>query len=436
MSDNIYTGRNTKEKVLSINLKSSHLTLAIISTLIVTFIIWAKYSYLDEMARTDLARVTPSLKTQFIQSLDGGLIKTLHVQEGQFVKKGKLLAEIDATEFKSKMDQHQIKITSMKIRALRLLSEASGKKFIIPTELYQESPSTANSEMKLHQSRTQELALKLKLLIDEKLGLSQQIDEQRSLKRSYLRALELKNKEFKMLNNLKLSGSVSPKELLDIERAIADLESQIEQSSSKVAQKQTQHDSVAKKTAELKVGFKKDAYREYNQMKSELSSLLKENISVSDKVDRTSLYSPVDGIVHRVLTHTRGGVLKPGDTLFEIIPLDEKLIVEAKIDPKDIGFITEGMKAFVKITTYDFALFGGLDGQVKQISPDVVMEKDKAYYIVKIETKKSYLKRMGQEYAIIPGMNAQVDILTGRKTVLQYLLKPIFKAKQQALTER
>lgn len=436
MKHDVFTGRNPKERVLANDLKAGHYILAIVISIITAFIIWSKYSYLDEMARTDLARVSPSMKTQFIQSLDGGIIKHLHIKEGQMVKKGDLLAEIDATEFQSKMDQHHIKITSMKIKALRLLSEATGKDFHIPTELYQQSPSTANSEIKLHQSRTQELALKLKILIDEKIGLSQQIDEHQSAKRSQMRALELKNKEFKMLNNLKISGSVSPKELLDIERAIGDLESQIEQSSSKIAQKKTQKDSISKKAAELRVAFKKEAYREYNQMKSELSSLLKENISVSDRVDRTMLYSPVDGIVHQVLTHTQGGVLKPGDTLVEIIPLDEKLIIEAKILPKDIGFIAEGMQAFIKVTTYDFSLFGGLDGTVKQISPDVVIEKDQAYFVVKIETEKSYLERMGQQYAIIPGMNAQVDILTGRKTVLQYILKPIFKAKQQALTER
>ena len=239
-----------------------------------------------------------------------------------------------------------------------------------------------------------------------------------------------------MLNNLKNTGSVSPKEILDIQRSIAELESQIEQSNSKIRQKKIEKEAVSKKVAELRVAFKKEAYGKYNQMKSELSSLLKENISVSDKVDRTLIHSPVHGVVHQVLTHTQGGVIKPGETLLEITPLDEKLIVEAKINPKDIGFISPGMKAFVKVTTYDFSLFGGLDGVVKHISPDVVMEKDQAYFIVKIETEKAYLERHGVKYPIIPGMSAQVDILTGKKTVLQYLLKPIFKAKQQALTER
>lgn len=436
MKHDVFTGRDSKEKVFSHSLSSAQTILYALCGLLLTFILWAKFSYLNEMARTDQARISPSSKTQYIQSLDGGILKNLYTQEGTIVNKGDLLAEIDATEFQSKMEQHQIKILSLKIQALRLLSEATGKKFSIPEKLYEQSPSTAQSEIQLHQKRQEELELKVKIYIDEQLGLSQQIQEENSAKRSYEKSLELKQQEHEMLSNLKKSGSVSPKELLDIKSTIAELESQIEQSLSKIEQKQTQKDSISKKVAELRVAFKKEAYGQYNKMKSELSALLKENISVSDKVDRTLIYSPVHGVVHQVLTYTQGGVIKPGETLLEITPMDEKLIVEAKIHPKDIGFITPGMKAFVKVTTYDFSLFGGLDGKVKHISPDVVMEQDQAYFVVKIETEKAYLERQGKKYPIIPGMSAQVDILTGEKTVLQYLMKPIFKAKQQALTER
>lgn len=432
----IYSGRDPKAVILNHKLHAAHYLLASLLFLVVSFCVWAHFCQLDELARTDLARVSPSMKTQYIQSLDGGILKNIYIQEGQIVKEGDLLAEIDATEFQSKMDQHLIKINNLKIKAVRLLSEATGKDFVVPDELQEKAPTLASAQVNLYQSRKQELSLKLKILFDEKIGLNQQIEELESAQRSFERSLHLKRKEYAMLDNLKSSGSVSAKELLDIERAVSELESEIEQSQSKIEQKQTSRQSIAKKAAELRVTFKKEAYREYNQMKSELASLLKENISVSDKVDRTSIYAPVDGIVHQVLTHTQGGVLKPGDTLVEIIPMDEKLIIEAKIAPKDIGFIHEGMKATVKVTTYDYALFGGLDGKVKQISPDVVMEKDQAFFIVKIQTEKSYLEKHGQRYAIIPGMSAQVDILTGTKTVLQYILKPIFKAKQKALTER
>ena len=434
--NDIYTGRSPKEKILNQKSYAAHMTLSSLVILCLCFILWAALTKVDEIARTDQGRISPSLKTQYIQSLDGGILKKLHVQEGQMVKKGTLLAEIDPTQFQSKMDQHTIKIQSLKIKALRLLSEATSKHFVIPQNLKEQAPTIAASEEKLYQSRTTEHALKLKILRDEKKGLEQQIEETDSAIRSYQRTLSLKEQEYSMLKNLKSSGSVSTKELLDIQSSISDLHSQIEQGFSKQEQKQTQIDSLLKKIEESKITFKKDAYREYTQMKSELSSLLKENISVSDKVDRTSLYSPVDGIIHQVLTHTQGGVLKPGDTLCEIIPIDEKLIVEAKILPKDIGFIHPGMKASVKVTTYDYSLFGGLDGTVLQISPDVIIEKDQAFYLVKIETDKSYLERMGVQYPIIPGMNAQVDILTGHKSVLAYILKPIFKAKQKALTER
>lgn len=239
-----------------------------------------------------------------------------------------------------------------------------------------------------------------------------------------------------MVEKLHHSGSVSPLEYLQIERAVSESQGHLAQIEHRQAQVEQQQHVLTQRAAELIASFQKDTSSDYHRACIELQQLLEEGHALEDRQQRTQIRSPVDGIVHREYLHTQGAVLRPGDPIFDVVPTGEKLIFEVKIPPKDIGFVHKGMQAHVKLTTFDFSLYGGLEGVVDHVSPDIMYDKDSSYYLVRITTDKTYLERHGKIYPIIPGMAASVDIRTGERTVMDYWLKPILKARQRALTER
>ena len=228
------------------------------------------------------------------------------------------------------------------------------------------------------------MELKIQAVVDEGKQAEQSLLEEKAGLEQLETTLNLKQKEFDMLKNLQSNGAVSPQELIQAEKAIVEAEGQIKQTKYRIEKIQQQKIAIKNKKEETKSSYEKDAYEEYNRAKLQLSQIQDEQISISDKVARTQLKSPVHGIIKKLYVNTEGGVLRPGDTLFEIVPKDEKLIIEAKVNPKDIGFIHEGMRARVKITAYDFSLYGGIDGEVESISPDVLVERDQTYYMARV----------------------------------------------------
>ncbi|APF03161.1 TPA: HlyD family type I secretion periplasmic adaptor subunit [Legionella pneumophila] len=353
-------------------------------------IIWANYAILDEVT-TGQGKVIPSSEVQVIQNLEGGIIQNIFVKEGQIVKKDQILMQIDNTRFMSSYAEAEKKIDALEIEIIRLNAEISNTKPVFPEKLTKTYPHLVQDQLSLYESRMREL---------------NQLEK----------SLELAQKELNLTRPLLKGGSVSEVEVIRLERTVSEIKGSIEK-------------------------FKSEELDRLNKARTELFALIEANKADKDRLTRTTVRSPVYGIVKQIKTKTIGGVVQPGNDLLEIVPLDDTLLIEAKIRPSDIGFIHPGQKAMVKITAYDFSIYGGLEGIVEHISADTIIDeqtdkKEESYYIVKVRTEKNYLGTEKNPLPIIPGMQATVDILTGQKSVLQYLLKPIIKAKQSALRER
>ncbi|AAU27599.1 TPA: HlyD family type I secretion periplasmic adaptor subunit [Legionella pneumophila] len=353
-------------------------------------IIWANYAILDEVT-TGQGKVIPSSEVQVIQNLEGGIIQNIFVKEGQIVKKDQILMQIDNTRFMASYAEAEKKIDALEIEIIRLNAEISDTKPVFPDKFIKTYPHLVQDQLSLYESRMREL---------------------NQLKKS----LELAQKELDLTRPLLKGGSVSEVEVIRLERSVSEIKGNIEK-------------------------FKSEELDKLNKARTELFALIEANKADKDRLTRTTVRSPVYGIVKQIKTTTIGGVVQPGSDLLEIVPLDDTLLIEAKIRPSDIGFIHPGQKAMVKITAYDFSIYGGLEGVVEHISADTIIDektdkKEESYYIVKVRTDKNYLGTEKKPLPIIPGMQATVDILTGQKSVLQYLLKPIIKAKQSALRER
>ncbi|HAT1922249.1 TPA: HlyD family type I secretion periplasmic adaptor subunit [Legionella pneumophila] len=353
-------------------------------------IIWANYAILDEVT-TGQGKVIPSSEVQVIQNLEGGIIQNIFVKEGQIVKKDQILMQIDNTRFMSSYAEAEKKIDALEIEIIRLNAEISNTKPVFPEKFTKTYPHLVQDQLSLYESRMREL---------------NQLEK----------SLELAQKELNLTRPLLKGGSVSEVEVIRLERTVSEIKGNIEK-------------------------FKSEELDRLNKARTELFALIEANKADKDRLTRTTVRSPVYGIVKQIKTKTIGGVVQPGNDLLEIVPLDDTLLIEAKIRPSDIGFIHPGQKAMVKITAYDFSIYGGLEGIVEHISADTIIDeqtdkKEESYYIVKVRTEKNYLGTEKNPLPIIPGMQATVDILTGQKSVLQYLLKPIIKAKQSALRER
>ncbi|HAT9135941.1 TPA: HlyD family type I secretion periplasmic adaptor subunit [Legionella pneumophila] len=353
-------------------------------------IIWANYAILDEVT-TGQGKVIPSSEVQVIQNLEGGIIQNIFVKEGQIVKKDQILMQIDNTRFMASYAEAEKKIDALEIEVIRLNAQISKTKPVFPEKFTKSYPRLVQDQLSLYESRMREL---------------NQLET----------ALELAQKELNLTRPLLKGGSVSEVEVIRLERTVSEIKGNIEK-------------------------FKSEELDKLNKARTELFALIEANKADKDRLTRTTVRSPVYGIVKQIKMKTIGGVVQPGSDLLEIVPLDDTLLIEAKIRPSDIGFIHPGQKAMVKITAYDFSIYGGLDGVVEHISADTIVDeetdkKEESYYIVKVRTEKNYLGTAKNPLPIIPGMQATVDILTGQKSVLQYLLKPILKAKQSALRER
>ncbi len=366
----------------------SHILFAVIFVFIIISLIWANYAILDEVT-TGQGKVIPSQEVQVIQNLEGGIVRKILVKEGQIVQKDQILMQIDDTRFQASYKEAQKKMASLEIDILRLTAELNDKPFEISLELKKENPSLTEAKKLLYEARIAELN-------ELKNGLS------------------LIQKEVKMTAPLVSKGAVSEVELLRIKRSENELKSKI-------------------------LIFKRQALSELNQAKSELSALKESYVDDKERVTRTTVRAPLKGIIKQIKINTIGGVIKPGMDILEIVPLDDTLLIEAKIRPQDIGFIHPQQKAMVKITAYDYSIYGGLEGKVEHISADTIVDdKDNSYYLIQVRTNKNNLKGKHNDGSlyIIPGMLASVDILTGKKSVMDYLLKPILKAKEKALRER
>jgi membrane fusion protein, adhesin transport system len=396
-------------------------------------VLWAAFAKVDEVARGE-GRVIPSQQLQIIQSYDGGIVQEILVREGQVVNKGDLLLRIDPTRFVSTFRENRAEFLSLQARAVRLTALTTSASFVLPNDLLQAAPDIAEHERALYESNRKELHEQLNISASQLEQREQELREVRAKLDQVTRALELASQELAVTKPLLVSGAVSEVEVLRLEGTVSNAQGARQQT---LAQEQRLLSAVEESQSKLRevTLMASNKWRaELSEALAKLSSLTETSTGLADKIKFAEIRAPVHGTVQRLYINTVGGVVQPGHEVVEIIPLDDDLLIEAKIAPKDIAFLHPGQKTIVKFTAYDFAVYGGLTGTLEHISADTMKDdKENVFYLVRVKTE-----RAGFDAAlpIIPGMTTQVDILTGKKTVLSYLLKPVLRAKQNALTER
>jgi len=404
--------------------------------MVIIFVIWAKFAVLDEVTR-GFGRVIPSQRVQEIQNLEGGIISEIFVQEGQRVEQGTVLCRLRNEQAASYYRDAFAKGMEHRAAIARLLAEVDEVEPLFDEDLMTEAPQLVADQLRIFKAQNQQLAIELGLLHDQYEQKHHEVTEMEGRKKQLSRSLKIALKQRDIAKPLVEKQIHSELDYLALEQKVQELRGDVEALALGIPRVKRAAKEAQGRIEQAKAEARSQALEEINERRLELVSITENLSSGGDRVTRTDVRSPVKGIVKHILINTLGGVVQSGESIMEIVPLDDTLLVEAEIKPADIAFLHPDQKAQVKITAYDFSIYGGLEGTVEYISGDTIEdEKGENFYLVRVRTKQSAMLYRGEELPIIPGMTAQVDVLTGEKSVLDYLLKPILKAKQNALRER
>ena len=379
-----------------IEIESSRGLFYLIVIFFIVALLWGALAMLDEVT-VGLGKIVPSSQIQIIQNLEGGILTELSVHEGEVVKKDQVLVRLSDTKSTANYKEGRKRYLAFLASNARLFAQSNGHdKVAFPPEVLDEASDSVKIETKLFQSQMKSF--------DESISY---------LSKSY----RLGNEELQKTKPLLAKGAASEVEIIRLERQVNDLKGQIEDKKNK---------------------FKADAQSEHNKNQLEIQGLEQSNIYSADQLTRTTIKSPVNGAIKKLHVVTLGGVIQPGMTIMEIVPIEDNLLIEARVKPNDIAFLKIGQEATVKVSAYDFSTYGGIKGILEQISADTMIDEKsgESYFLIKVRTDKNYIVRDEKHLPIIPGMTAEVDVLTGRKSVLSYLMKPLLKTKQNALRER
>ena len=400
---------------------------------LLALLVWAAYANIDEVTRGE-GKVIPTSQIQIVQSVDGGVVSEILVREGQTVDSGQILLRIDPTRFLSSLRENRSQSLSLQARAERLRSLSEGREFAPSDELVREIPQTIELERALYSSSRDNLNANMSMARQQLEQRQQELNEARSRLNQLVRGLELASRELDVSAPLLARGAVSEVDIMRLEREVVRLTGEREQTSSQIERLQSTIREAREKIQQVEFNFHNQVRAELSDVMGRLAAVTEESSALADRVKHAEVRSPMRGTVQRLLINTLGAVVQPGREVVEIVPLDEALLLEAQISPKDIAFLHPGQEAVVKFTAYDFAIYGGLEATVEHISADTVVdERGNAFYLVRVRTTEATI---AEGLPVIPGMIAQVDILTGKKTILQYLLKPVLRAKANALRER
>jgi adhesin transport system membrane fusion protein len=414
----------------------SRLILWVAFAVVIWLIAWASLAEIDELTR-GIGRVIPSHQVQVIQNLEGGILSEILVDEGELVEKGQILVKIDDTTFSSSYEESLQRLSSLKAKSIRLEAEATNRPFKATEEEQIAMPELIRQEKSLFETNKRQLESSIKVLQQQVKQRKNELKEAQAKQKNLRRSYESIRKELDITRPMMEKGIVSRVEFLQLERRANDIEGQLEEVTLSIPRIRSTIIESQNKVDGALLEFQNKAKEEWNAVVAEMHQIMESIEALSDRVRRTSVRSPVKGVVKRLLITTINGVVQPGMDILEIVPLQDTLLIEAKVKPQDIAYIYPGQKAMVKFTAYDFTIYGGLEGKVTHISADTIVdEQGDSYYLVRIKTDKNYLEKNGKKMEIIVGMTANVDIITGKKSVLDYMLKPILKAKYNAMTER
>ncbi len=360
--------------------------LAVITILMALLLAWMAWSKMDVIANAD-GRVIPSENVKTLQNLEGGILSEILIKSGDQVHAGQLLFRLNSVQYSSDLESSRKQNSTLKVRATRLLAEINQRPPQFSPELAAVVPEVIQSELAEYSIRQEKIA-------------------------QLTQFVKLAEKEHAIIQNLTKEGLEPQTELLRSERMLAEKKQQVREQ-------------------------REAALAEYNRISSELKAKEDLLVSLGDKVRRTEVFAPIDGVIGRVFVTTAGGVVKPGDGLVEIVPLDGPMIIEAKLKPSDVAFVRQGMKAKAKITAYDYSLFGTFEATVNSVSPDALTnEKGESFYTVRLSSSEKVLDKSGQPLVILPGMVAQVGIVTEKRTFFNYLFKPFTDITTNSFKER
>jgi membrane fusion protein, adhesin transport system len=414
----------------------THLLLFIVVAFFGIFFAWASWAKLDEVTRGD-GKVIPSSQVQVVQNLEGGIVAGIPVREGDVVEPGEVLLRIDNVRAASDLRENRQRHLALLGALARLRAEVENRPIAMPPEVAAAAAEVAANERALYHARQEALATEIEILESQAEQRAQELTELETRLGQLERSHALASQELAITQPLAASRVVSKIDLLQLQREVNDLAGELETTRLAVPRIESALREARRRIAERTLSFRAEAQRELNAVQAEATALAEALTAAADQVKRTEVRSPVRGTIKRLLVTTVGGVIQPGEDLVEIVPLEDTLLIEAKVRPADIAFLHPGQPAVVKVTAYDFSIYGGLDGVVEDISADTITDdKGESFYRVRVRTDENALEKAGESLPIIPGMTTQVDILTGEKTVMDYLLKPILRARERALRER
>lgn len=400
---------------------------------VIALLLWSAFAEIDEVTRGE-GKVIPSRQVQIVQSQDGGLVREILIAEGDVVREGQLLVRLDSTRSTSSFRERLREFQALTVKEARLRALIEKEPFIPPDDLRNVVPRIVAQESSLYQSSKEELLLKQQIAGQQLLQRQEELNEMNAKAAQLKRGLELAQQKMALTRPMVASRAVSEREIIDLESEINRMDGDLKQAVAQIARVTSAILEAEQKLNEIEVVFANELGEELTQTLSRLNELEEINAGLEDRVQQTEVRSPVTGTIKQLYFNTIGGVVLPGREVVEVVPLDDSLLMEVRIQPKDIAYLVPGQQALVKFSAYDFVVYGGLDGVVERVGADTIMDEDgNPYYEVNVRTGEP---RFSADQPIIPGMTVEVDILTGKKTILAYLLKPVLRAKQYSLTER
>lgn len=416
---------------------SKHLLLIAIISFFTIFIVWANFASLDEVTRGE-GKIVPSSEVQALQSLDAGTVEEFLVREGDTVEAGQILVRLNAIEAESDLGANRARYLGLLASITRLQAEAEGRGMIeFPEEVLKGAPQSVTEELNAFRANQMQYQSQLNVLQQQVSQREQEVRELNTRVADTRGVIALQRQEIDMIRPLVEKGSAPKLELLQLERTIKEKTAELNGYLSGIPRAQSAINEAKARIEELKTNMQAQAQAELSAKLIEMNEIKERLSALRERKGRTEIRSPVNGTIQDITINTIGGVVRPGEDLIKIVPRDDQLIVEARVKPSDRAFIYPKQKAVVKITAYDFSIYGGLEGEVLDISADTIEdEKKNSFYRVRLRTYENELKRKGEVLPITTGMVASVDILTGKKTVMQYLLKPFIKTLDNAMNER
>lgn len=417
--------------------KFAVVTMGVVIGLVLLFLVWASLAEIDESVRGN-GKIIPSSKTQVIANLEGGIIEEVFVREGDVVEPNQILMRIDKTIAQARYSGDRTQYLQFLATAARLRAQINREDYVVPEIIQQEVPEVALEAMNHYRESMAKVENEIAIAQDEVNQKKQELLEFEGRLEQSQEEKGFAEQELAMIEPLVRRGLTAKRDLLRLKRDISDLKGEISSAKANIPRARSDYEQAQKELNKVKSDLRNQDLEQLRDIEVRLAEAQGQMIEYGDRMNRTDLRSPVKGIVKDVKVKTVGGVIEPGEDVIEIVPYEDRLLVEANINPKDVAFIHPGQKATVKVTAYDYAVYGSLEAKLEGISADTSYDEQQQqwFYRIWLRTDDNHLEKAGEVLPIIPGMTAEVDILTNKRTVLQYILKPIIRGLDRSFTER